>query len=108
MFECDDAIYAEVWTGTSGRRGVEGDINCHSAIHCSRINPNDVARNGSVARIDGSALIELNISGLCFGDPDYGLELCRVGDTCERGACQDLLSDLKGLFISQCLQDARD
>src|SRR5687768_8531458 len=108
MFQRDGGVDAKVWPRTSGRRSVEGDIDGYGAVHCRGINADDMAGGGPVPSVDDGTLIKLNVPGLRFGDLDFSLEFCGIGDARYRGTYGNLLSDLKRLFISKALQHAGD
>src|SRR6187401_1237673 len=95
VFECDGAIDAEVRTRTSGRRAVEGDINSHRTVHRCWINADYMTWDCPIACVDDGTLIKLNVSGLRFGNLDFSLELCGVGNARDGRADQDLLTGLK-------------
>src|SRR5262245_12694797 len=65
--ELDRPVHAEIRPGPLRQRSIERHVDGHGAVHDGGVDPDDVAGDESVARIDRDRLAHLHVAHLCLG-----------------------------------------
>jgi hypothetical protein len=107
-FEFDGAFHTEIGSSTARQLTLQCDVNRHGTALDGGIDANDAAGDEAISRIDGGALLQLDILRLGLIDADFSFEPGRIGDTGNIGAGGQLLADLKCSGIPKLLQHPID
>ena len=80
ILEFDGAIDAEIGARAVWERFGEQDVDGDGAVLDGGIDAGDPALDDAVAGVDGGRLANRDVSGLGFGDFDFGLQVLGVGN----------------------------
>ncbi len=79
-FDVDGAVHAEVGAGSLGQRAVQGDVDQNRSVHCRWIYARNAARDCAVVGVDRGRLVQRDVFGFGFGDPDLSFQVILLSD----------------------------